>query len=84
MCVVGWRAEVGVTEVCMNSQTLRCAQRLIIRHERTTWGRKYLQNSDVLEASEVGLGDACEVIPIQLPAKTDTQTPLNNSSLFSH
>lgn len=68
----------------MNSQTKRCARRLIIRREHTTRGRKYLQNSDVLEAGEVGLGDACEVIPIQLPAKTDTQTPLNNLSLFSH
>lgn len=44
---------------------------------------KYLQNSDVLESGEVTLGDACEVIPIQLPAKTDTQTYMNNSSLFS-
>lgn len=62
--------------------------RLIIRHERMASAavgrRKYLQDSDVLEAGEVSLGDACEVIPIQLPAKTDTQTPVNNSSLFSH
>lgn len=60
---------------------------LIIRHKHTAAAaagrRKYLQDSDVLEAGEVGLGDACEVIPIQLPAKTDTQTPVNNSSLFS-
>lgn len=43
----------------------------------------YLQNSDVLESSEVTLGDACEVIPIQLPAKTDMQTRMNYSSLFA-
>lgn len=43
----------------------------------------YLQNSDVLESGEVTLGDACEVIPIQLPAKTDTQTRVNYSSSFA-
>lgn len=35
--------------------------------------RRHLQHSDVLESSEVTLGDACEVIPVQLPAKTDMQ-----------
>lgn len=75
---------MGVAQVRMKSQTKRCVRRLIISRERTARGGKYLQNSDVLQAGEVGLGDACEVIPIQLPAKTDTQTPLNNSSLFSH
>lgn len=39
---------------------------------------EYLQNSDVLESGEVTLGDACEVIPIQLPVKTDMQTHMNN------
>lgn len=53
---------------------------LIIIHEHEG---KYLQNSNVLESSEVTLGDACEVIPIQLPAKTDTQTYMNNESSFS-
>lgn len=48
---------------------------LIITHEREG---KYLQNSDVLESSKVTLGDAGEVISIQLPAKTDTQTFMNN------
>lgn len=45
-------------------------------------GGKYLQDSDVLESGEVALGDACEVIPIQLPAKKDMQTFINNSSIF--
>lgn len=29
----------------------------------------YSQNSDVLKSSKVTLGDACEVIPIQLPVE---------------
>lgn len=53
---------------------------LIVTHKHEG---KYLQNSEVLESSKVTLGDACEIIPIQLPAKTDTQTYMNNSSLFS-
>lgn len=38
----------------------------------------YLQNTEVLESGEVALGDACEIIPIQLPAMTDMQTQMNN------
>lgn len=45
-------------------------------------GGNYLQDTDVLESGEVALGDACEVISIQLPAKKDTQTWINNSSIF--
>ena len=52
----------------------------IITHEHEG---NYLQNSDVLEPGKVTLGDACEVISIQLSAKTDTQTCMNNSALFS-
>ena len=54
-------------------------------HHRYTYKHegKYLQNSDVLESSEVTLGDACEVIPIQLPEKTDMQTYMNISFSFS-
>lgn len=48
--------------------------RLISTHEQEG---KYLQNSEVLESSKVTLGDTCEVIPIQLPAKKDKQTCIN-------
>lgn len=50
---------------------------LLITHKHEG---KYLQNSEVLQSSKVTLGDACEIISIQLPAKTDTQTYMNNSS----
>lgn len=44
-------------------------------------GGEYLQDADVLESGEVALGDACEVIPIQLPAK---DRHANMYQLFIH
>lgn len=54
--------------------------RLTVTHEHEA---QYLQNSEVLQSSKVTLGDTCEIIPIQLPAKTDTQTYMNNLALYS-
>lgn len=71
----------------MNRQSLTptCTADILYGHTNITQehGGKYLQDADVLESGEVALGDACEVIPIQLPAKTDTQTCINYSSICS-